>query len=37
MPLNLHVRVTHRRYDPESNLGNLFLGQSLDGLEATKG
>ena len=35
--MNLRERATHRRYDPESYLGNLLLGPSLDGLEATKG
>jgi hypothetical protein len=36
-PLDLHARVTHHNHDPESYLGILLLGRSLDGLEATKG
>jgi hypothetical protein len=34
-PMNLRIRATHRRYDLESYLGNLFLSWSLDGLEDT--
>jgi hypothetical protein len=37
MPLNLHERATHHKYDPESYLENLFLGQPLDGLKAMNG